>query len=153
SRVDFGKSLTGQTRRTWEGFGYDFLDAVAADSLAYVDVALRINRHHVQEGERPWIVSRAAESGEDRLGIRPRQRAGAIEGPQNLIAAVRDEREGLRRVFREVDVPCRAVTARRVGNDGNVAYERTVSLIHVDLVLTSIAGVDQLVPTQPDAVR
>jgi hypothetical protein len=77
---------------------HEFLDAPTTDRLSRVEIALRVNGHHVQEGEIPGHVSGTAEPGEDRVGY-------VIEDPHDLVAAVGDVHELLAIVRRKVDVP------------------------------------------------
>src|SRR5207253_159403 len=141
----------GRGRR--QAFSQDLLNTVATDRLAHVYGTFRIDRHHVQETEQSWIVSEPAETCD---GGAPRQRTGVAKSPQDLVLAVRDEGPRLPRVAREIDVPCGAAAflagTDLAGYDPDVAHEGAVSLINVNLVLASIAGVYELVFAEPDAM-
>src|SRR5439155_13899719 len=69
----------------------ELLDAPAADGLADVQVAARVDGHHVQEGELPCHVPGPAEPAEDRL--LPEQRRAVVEDPHDLVCRLRLEKK------------------------------------------------------------
>src|SRR4051812_27584483 len=146
--------LLFRSARGWQGLGHYFLDAVAADRFTHIDGTFRVDRHHVQETEQAWVVSEPTEAGDGRSA---RHCGGFIEGPQHLVLAVRDEGPCLRRIAREIDVPCGAAAflagANLSRNDVDVADEGTVSPVDVDLVLPPAAAVYQLLAADPAATR
>src|SRR6202011_1182272 len=84
----------------------ELLDAPAANRLAHVQIAFRVDGHHVQEREVAGHVPGPAEAVEERTR-RSGEGGRMIESPQDLVAAVGHVHEGLPRLCREIDVPRR----------------------------------------------
>src|SRR5215472_14990758 len=88
------------------GYHVEPLDSTTAHRLPDVYVALRVDRHHVQEREVAGHVPGTTEPGQDRsrrrqAGIRrnvagPGESGGVVEDPHDLVAAVGLVHEGLR---------------------------------------------------------
>src|SRR5258708_14052885 len=66
----------------------EFLDATTADRFARVQISLRVDRHHVQEGEVSGHMPGPPEPGEDRAPG-PEQRAPEVHDPRALLPAHR----------------------------------------------------------------
>ena len=109
----------------------------------------------MQEGEVASHVTRTPEAREDGAG-RARERRGVVELPEDFIAAVRVEQEGLAPVGREGDVPG-GPDRRRVGAgawlDGNDALELAELVEDLHAIVLTIAHVHQAVIAEHDAVR
>src|SRR5258708_18455556 len=81
----------------------EFLDATTADRFARVQISLRVDRHHVQEGEVSGHMPGPPEPGEDRAR-RPEERGPLVEDPHDLVPAVGLVHENLRPGGRQLDV-------------------------------------------------
>src|SRR5438874_381437 len=126
-----GWTVVGQLPRVQLATRPELLDAPAIDRLAREEIALGVERDRVEEDEVACHVAGAAEAGEDRA--RPRaalhqcagrtligKRERVVELPDDLVAAVDLEDEGLILVDGEIEVPSRSgrgeyVLVRAVG--------------------------------------
>src|SRR5437773_3541896 len=132
----------------------EFLDATAADRFARVQIAFRVDGHHVQEGEVSGHVPGPPEPIEDRVR-RPEERGPVVEDPHDLVSAVGLVHESLLPVGREIDVPCGpgGPERSRAGDDRNGSHEGAVLLIDIDPIVAAIARVHKPVLADHDAMR
>src|SRR5690349_9031522 len=84
----------------------ELLDPAAVDRLAGVQVALRVTRDRVQEGELSRLPARLPELVEDRAD-------DAVHLQHLLVAAVGLVHDRLPRIVREVEIPRRAGRVER----------------------------------------
>src|SRR6266700_3565147 len=132
----------------------EFLDATAADRFARVQIPLRVDRHHVQEGEVSGHVPWSPEPGEDRAR-RPEERGLVVKDPHDLVSAVGLVHESLLPVGREIDIPRGPGGAERsrAGDDGYGPHESAILLIDIDPIVAAIARIYKAVLADHDAMR
>src|SRR6266487_5933274 len=122
-----------------------FLRPTPEADLGCVEVALGIDADVVHPFELPGHASAAAPRGEH-LAVLPPERDDLIIRP------IGDEDEPLHWIFRQHQVPHRAV-GERLRLDPELLHERAVLAEHLDAVVGAVADVDEAVVAQPHTVH